>query len=158
MTAFTDVYDDDFRVEAVTVLGNGRYRVELNVLRGQCTEGMTLTSSALDTWLILAQEAVGVWVLEGNESPVAGEVLVNMDLLSELSELDHVEATGTLLHPQGRNALESLTDQERQIIELSFGLLDGRPSSVSDIGALMHLTDTEVTARLDAALDRLRRT
>ena len=50
------------------------------------------------------------------------------------------QATFTLLHEQLMESLETLTEREQQVLRLRFGLDDGRPRTLEEVGRVFHVT------------------
>ena len=66
------------------------------------------------------------------------------------------EAAKTLLKEQVRNALSVLTERERQVLEMRFGLLDGRDYTLEEVGKYFQVTRERIRQIEAKALRKLR--
>ena len=73
---------------------------------------------------------------------------------TELSPSD--SAAFSMLREELKSALESLTDRERQVIELRFGLLDGRARTLEEVGKEFNVTRERIRQIEAKALRKLR--
>ena len=65
-------------------------------------------------------------------------------------------AAFSMLREELKSALESLTDRERQVIELRFGLLDGRARTLEEVGKELNVTRERIRQIEAKALRKLR--
>ncbi len=65
-------------------------------------------------------------------------------------------ATYTLLHEQLMEVLESLTDREQKVLRLRFGLDDGRPRTLEEVGKEFNVTRERIRQIEAKALRKLR--
>ena len=65
-------------------------------------------------------------------------------------------AAFSMLREELKSALESLTDRERQVIELRFGLLDGRARTLEEVGKEFNVTRERIRQIEAKALRKLR--
>ena len=65
-------------------------------------------------------------------------------------------AAFSMLREELKSALESLTDRERQVIELRFGLLDGRARTLEEVGKEFNVTRERIRQIEANALRKLR--
>jgi RNA polymerase primary sigma factor len=65
-------------------------------------------------------------------------------------------AVETSLRDQVERLLENLTERERRILRLRFGLADGIPHTLEQIGGELHLTRERIRQLEHNALNRLR--
>ena len=65
-------------------------------------------------------------------------------------------AAFSMLHEELKSALVSLTDRERQVIELRFGLLDGRARTLEEVGKEFNVTRERIRQIEAKALRKLR--
>ena len=66
------------------------------------------------------------------------------------------QATFTLLHEQLMETLETLTDREQKVLRLRFGLDDGRPRTLEEVGKVFHVTRERIRQIEAKALRKLR--
>jgi len=66
------------------------------------------------------------------------------------------QATFTLLHEQLMESLETLTEREQQVLRLRFGLDDGRPRTLEEVGRVFHVTRERIRQIEAKALRKLR--
>lgn len=66
------------------------------------------------------------------------------------------QATFTLLHEQLMETLETLTEREQKVLRLRFGLDDGRPRTLEEVGKVFHVTRERIRQIEAKALRKLR--
>ena len=66
------------------------------------------------------------------------------------------QATFTLLHEQLMETLETLTEREQKVLKLRFGLDDGRPRTLEEVGKEFHVTRERIRQIEAKALRKLR--
>lgn len=66
------------------------------------------------------------------------------------------QATFTLLHEQLMETLETLTEREQRVLRLRFGLDDGRPRTLEEVGKVFHVTRERIRQIEAKALRKLR--
>lgn len=66
------------------------------------------------------------------------------------------EAAFTLLHEQILEAMEALSEREQQVIKLRFGLEDGHPRTLEEVGKMFHVTRERIRQIEAKALRKLR--
>ena len=81
--------------------------------------------------------------------------------LGDFIQDDHVEvpvdaATFTLLHEQLMEVLDTLTDREQKVLRLRFGLDDGRPRTLEEVGKEFNVTRERIRQIEAKALRKLR--
>ena len=99
-----------------------------------------------------------------SQDPVSLETPIGEEEDSHLGDFiqdDHVavpaeEATFTLLHEQLMEALETLTEREQQVLRLRFGLDDGKPRTLEEVGKQFHVTRERIRQIEAKALRKLR--
>ena len=74
---------------------------------------------------------------------------------------DHVQvpldaATYTLLHEQLMEVLDTLTEREQKVLRLRFGLDDGRPRTLEEVGKEFNVTRERIRQIEAKALRKLR--
>ena len=65
-------------------------------------------------------------------------------------------ATFTLLHEQLMEVLDPLTDREQKVLRLRFGLDDGRPRTLEEVGKEFNVTRERIRQIEAKALRKLR--
>ena len=63
------------------------------------------------------------------------------------------QAAFTLLHEQLMESLETLTEREQQVLRLRFGLDDGRPRTLEEVGRVFHVTRERIRQIIKATGD-----
>ena len=66
------------------------------------------------------------------------------------------QATFTLLHEQLMEALGTLTEREQKVLRLRFGLDDGRPRTLEEVGKEFNVTRERIRQIEAKALRKLR--
>ena len=66
------------------------------------------------------------------------------------------QAAFTLLHEQLMESLETLSEREQQVLRLRFGLDDGRPRTLEEVGRVFHVTRERIRQIEAKALRKLR--
>ena len=66
------------------------------------------------------------------------------------------QATFTLLHEQLMESRETVTEREQQVLRLRFGLDDGRPRTLEEVGRVFHVTRERIRQIEAKALRKLR--
>ena len=87
-------------------------------------------------------------IMKISQDPVSLETPIGEEEDSHLGDFiqdDHVEvpvdaATFTLLHEQLMEVLDTLTDREQKVLRLRFGLDDGRPRTLEEVGKEFNVT------------------
>ena len=103
-------------------------------------------------------------ILQMSQEPVSLETPIGEDAENELGDL--IEdgsapapadvAAQSSMRDQVDEALSHLTDRERRVLELRFGLSDGRPRTLEEIGGELNLTRERIRQIERKALGRLR--
>ena len=65
-------------------------------------------------------------------------------------------ATFTLLHEQLLEVLDTLTEREQKVLKLRFGLEDGRPRTLEEVGREFNVTRERIRQIEAKALRKLR--
>ena len=106
-----------------------------------------------------------VWEIKKiSQDPVSLETPIGEEEDSHLGDFiqdDNVmvpadQATFTLLHEQLMESLETLTEREQQVLRLRFGLDDGRPRTLEEVGRVFHVTRERIRQIEAKALRKLR--
>nr|WP_181008828.1 MULTISPECIES: RNA polymerase sigma factor [unclassified Streptomyces] len=111
-----------------------------------------LTAARVGEILRLAQDPISL------QSPVGEEDDVNLgDLIEDTDSPNPVEtATFLLLREQLECVLSTLADRERRVVELRYGLADGRPRTLEEIGRLFGVTRERIRQIEHKTLTKLR--
>ena len=65
-------------------------------------------------------------------------------------------ATDTLMREQLEEVMTTLTDREQQVIRMRFGLEDGHPRTLEEVGREFHVTRERIRQIESKALRKLR--
>ena len=103
-------------------------------------------------------------ILQMSQEPVSLETPIGEDAENELGDLiQDVTAPApadvaaqSSMREQGDRVLSNLQDRERRVLELRFGLFDGRPRTLEEIGGELNLTRERIRQIERKALGRLR--
>lgn len=79
-----------------------------------------------------------------------------MGVSDELCENPETAVEESALQHDLHRALESLTDRERKVIELRFGLSDGRERTLEEVGSIFNVTRERIRQIEAKALRKLR--
>jgi RNA polymerase primary sigma factor len=102
--------------------------------------------------LRLAQEPMSLETPVGSEdSSILGDFIEDESVVTPLDA-----ASRELLRDQIRSALLFLNERERQVLELRFGLLDGRDHTLEEVGQRLGVTRERVRQIEAKALRKLR--
>jgi RNA polymerase primary sigma factor len=106
----------------------------------------------VDRILRLAQEPMSLETPVGSEeSSILGDFIEDENVVTPLDA-----ASRELLRDQIRSALLYLNERERQVLELRFGLLDGRDHTLEEVGQRLGVTRERVRQIEAKALRKLR--
>ena len=103
-------------------------------------------------------------ILKISQEPVSMETPIGEEEDSHLGDFiqdDNVEvpadaATYTLLHEQLMEVLSTLTEREQKVLRLRFGLDDGRPRTLEEVGRQFNVTRERIRQIEAKALRKLR--
>ncbi len=103
-------------------------------------------------------------IMKISQEPVSLETPIGEEEDSHLGDFlpdEHVAvpvdaATYTLLHEQLLEVLETLTDREQKVLKLRFGLDDGRPRTLEEVGREFNVTRERIRQIEAKALRKLR--
>jgi RNA polymerase primary sigma factor len=92
------------------------------------------------------------------ELPVGQEDTTQLgDFIEDVSVVEPVDAASKqLLREQVRNVLEFLSDRERQVLEMRFGLKDGKDHTLEEVGNEFGVTRERIRQIEAKALRKLR--
>ncbi|WP_281290694.1 RNA polymerase sigma factor [Streptomyces sedi] len=111
-----------------------------------------LTAARVGEILRLAQDPVSLQTPIGDEDDVAlGDLIEDVDIPSPAES-----AAFLLLREQLEAVLSTLGDRERRVVELRYGLLDGRPRTLEEIGGLFGVTRERIRQIEHKTLGKLR--
>ncbi len=111
-----------------------------------------LTPARVSEILRLAQDPVSLQAPIGDEDDVnLGDLIEDADVLSPAES-----AAFLLLREQLEAVLSTLGDRERRVVELRYGLLDGRPRTLEEIGRLFGVTRERIRQIEHKTLGKLR--
>ena len=99
-----------------------------------------------------------------SQDPVSLETPIGEEEDSHLGDFiqdEHVavpadQATFTLLHEQLMEALSTLTEREQEVLRQRFGLDDGKPKTLEEVGRQFHVTRERIRQIEAKALRKLR--
>ena len=103
-------------------------------------------------------------IMKISQDPVSLETPIGEEEDSHLGDFiqdEHVQvpadaATYTLLHEQLMEVLDTLTDREQKVLRLRFGLDDGRPRTLEEVGKEFNVTRERIRQIEAKALRKLR--
>ena len=103
-------------------------------------------------------------IMKISQDPVSLETPIGEEEDSHLGDFiqdEHVQipvdaATYTLLHEQLMEVLDTLTDREQKVLRLRFGLDDGRPRTLEEVGREFYVTRERIRQIEAKALRKLR--
>ncbi|WP_329487522.1 sigma-70 family RNA polymerase sigma factor [Kitasatospora sp. NBC_01246] len=144
----------------VVELINRVIRVQRALLQESGTEpgpaeiavALELTEARVRELLRLAQEPISLHTPVGEEDDVAlGDLIEDADAASPAES-----ATFLLLRQHLEAVLATLGDRERQVVQLRYGLDDGRPRTLEEIGVLFGVTRERIRQIESKTLVKLR--
>ena len=104
--------------------------------------------------LRISQEPMSLETPVGDQSGGANEL---GDFIEDDSVVEPVDAASKqLLREQVRNVLQFLSDRERQVLEMRFGLMDGRDHTLEEVGRQFGVTRERIRQIEAKALRKLR--
>jgi len=103
-------------------------------------------------------------ILKISQEPVSLETPIGEEEYSHLGDFIEAEeaivpvdaASFSLLQEQIRDVLEELSDRERKVIELRFGLIDGHPRTLEEVGRVFSVTRERIRQIESKTLGKLR--
>ncbi|MFG3049478.1 RNA polymerase sigma factor [Kitasatospora sp. NPDC048239] len=144
----------------VVELINRVIRVQRSLLQERGTEpgaadiaaALELTEERVRELLRLAQEPISLHTPVGEEDDVAlGDLIEDADAASPAES-----ATFLLLRQHLEAVLATLGERERQVVQLRYGLDDGRPRTLEEIGGLFGVTRERIRQIESKTLVKLR--
>jgi RNA polymerase primary sigma factor len=118
----------------------------------ELAEKVDLTVDRIEEVVRLTQEPVSLEVTVGSKEDTSLESYISNDdaISPEEAVID------SLLHDQIERVMELLTDREQMVIKLRFGLDDGIPRSLEEIGRILGVTRERIRQVEEKALKKLR--
>jgi RNA polymerase primary sigma factor len=121
-------------------------------LRGEIAERMGASTETVDRIMSASREPVSLEAPVGeDEGRHLGELIEDTN-----AERPAEVAAWSQLKDQIGSVLGTLTDRERRIIELRYGLTDDRARTLEEVGVLFHLTRERIRQIESKALSKLR--
>ncbi|MFI1378480.1 sigma-70 family RNA polymerase sigma factor [Embleya sp. NPDC020886] len=112
---------------------------------------LDLTAARVTEILRLAQEPVSLHTPVGEDEVLLGDIVEDTDATSP------AEAAAALMLREHLEALLStLGDRERQVVQLRYGLADGEPHTLEEIGRVFGVTRERIRQIESRTLSRLR--
>ncbi|HEX7620911.1 MAG TPA: sigma-70 family RNA polymerase sigma factor [Anaerolineales bacterium] len=137
-------------VEVQTIL---RARAEETPLAPDLQHRWELATSKVDRILCSAEEPISL------EGPVSGDEDSSSlgDFIEDVDALEPLDAASReMLREQVQHALEELTERERQVLELRFGLVDGKDHTLEEVSRYFNVTRERIRQIEAKALRKLR--
>jgi RNA polymerase primary sigma factor len=114
---------------------------------------LELATSKVDRILCSAEEPISL------EGPVSGEEDSSQlgDFIEDLDALEPLDAASReMLREQVQHALSALSERERQVLELRFGLVDGQDHTLEEVSRYFSVTRERIRQIEAKALRKLR--
>ncbi len=125
-------------------------------------EGKPIPPDVARRWRRAAKKITGI--LRVAEDPVSLDIPVGTEDNSQLGDFIEDDdaiapmdaAAREMLREQVKNALAVLTERERQVLELRFGLIDGKDHTLEEVGQYFNVTRERIRQIESKALRKLR--
>ena len=118
----------------------------------EIADELHIEQSKVEEVLKIAQEPVSLETPIGEEEDSHLGDFIQDDEASQPSE----EATYTLLREQLEEVLATLTPREQQVLRMRFGLIDGKPHTLEEVGKEFDVTRERIRQIESKALRKLR--
>ena len=118
----------------------------------EIADELHIEQSKVEEVLKIAQEPVSLETPIGEEEDSHLGDFIQDDEASQPSE----EATYTLLREQLEEVLSTLTPREEQVLRMRFGLVDGKPHTLEEVGKQFDVTRERIRQIESKALRKLR--
>ena len=118
----------------------------------EIADELHIEQSKVEEVLKIAQEPVSLETPIGEEEDSHLGDFIQDDEASQPSE----EATYTLLREQLEDVLSTLTPREEQVLRMRFGLVDGKPHTLEEVGKQFDVTRERIRQIESKALRKLR--
>jgi RNA polymerase primary sigma factor len=129
-----------------------RAHAEAKPLPPDLQNRLDIATQKIDRVLRSAEEPVSIDGPVGDEdSSSLGDFIEDEDALSPIDS-----ASRQMLREQVQNALTLLTDREREVLELRFGLKDGKDHTLEEVSAFFEVTRERIRQIEAKALRKLR--
>jgi RNA polymerase primary sigma factor len=139
-------------MEARDVQAILKYQEEETPLPADLRRRWRRAASKVSRILRAAEEPVSL------DSPVGNEDNSQLgDFIEDEDALEPMDAAAReMLREQVKNALSVLTERERQVLELRFGLIDGKDHTLEEVGQYFNVTRERIRQIESKALRKLR--
>ena len=130
-----------------------RARAEDAPLDAELQQRWKLATTKVDQVLRSAEEPISL------DGPVNGEEDASQlgDFIEDVDALEPLDmASREMLREQVQHALASLTERERQVLELRFGLVDGKDHTLEEVSRYFNVTRERIRQIEAKALRKLR--
>ncbi|MFB7913302.1 RNA polymerase sigma factor [Streptomyces sp. NPDC056061] len=117
----------------------------------EIAEQLDLTPERVGEVLRLAQEPVSLHAPVGEEDVALGDLIEDGDAASPAES-----AAFLLLREHLEAVLSTLGERERRVVQLRYGLVDGRPRTLEEIGAIFGVTRERIRQIESRTLGKLR--
>ena len=118
----------------------------------EIADELQMEVSKIEEILKIAQEPVSLETPIGEEDDSHLVDFIRDDETAQPAE----EASYTLLREQLEQVLSTLTDREKQVLQMRFGLLDGKPHTLEEVGNEFDVTRERIRQIESKALRKLR--
>jgi RNA polymerase primary sigma factor len=130
-----------------------RARAEETPLSPDLQRCWTLATTKVDRILCSAEEPISL------EGPVSGDEDSSQlgDFIEDIDALEPLDAASReMLREQVQHALAALSERERQVLELRFGLVDGKDHTLEEVSRYFNVTRERIRQIEAKALRKLR--
>jgi RNA polymerase primary sigma factor len=118
----------------------------------ELAEHMQLSPEKVQEILSISQEPVSLdWPINEDQDHDLFDVLEDQTVLTPPDAAGHL-----LLKEQVNGLLDRLTERERMVLSLRYGLLDGRSRTLEEVGKAFHVTRERIRQIEAKALEKLR--
>jgi RNA polymerase primary sigma factor len=133
-------------------LAIARAKADNNPIPADVHHRLTRAAAKVNRILRAAEEPMSL------ESPVGGEDNSQLsDFIEDEDALEPMDAAAReMLRESVKNALAVLSDRERQVLELRFGLVDGKDHTLEEVGQYFNVTRERIRHIESKALRKLR--
>jgi len=145
----TETINKIIRISRIFVQENGR-----EPLPEEIAKTMHLPQDKIKNILKIAQEPISLQTPIGDEGDTHfGDFIEDKKAISPANATVHV-----MLKDEMNGALSTLTEREKKILMLRFGLSDGSPKTLEEVGNVFKVTRERVRQIKEKAIRRLRHT
>ena len=118
----------------------------------EIADELQMEVSKVEEILKIAQEPVSLETPVGEEDDSHLVDFIRDDETAQPAE----EASYTMLREQLEEVLSTLTEREKQVLQMRFGLLDGKPHTLEEVGSEFEVTRERIRQIESKALRKLR--